>query len=304
MESNRRSFLKHTASLMGIALLNPSLTGLANVSKNIQGLADTSNLTIYQTNDLNLSFNKSIYNTIKIGLNEQQTKGLIVDSGNLFDLEKINLEMLHSINSVGYHGVALSPNYLKVNIQSFLKLTKSFNFPFINCNYSSEESGWSESIQQYVILNTKDLRIGITSVAQIINHSKIKVKNPYKAANHIAKKLKTEDKCDLVICLSQLGMDKNKLNSRDLATQSKHIDLVLSTTEGQKMSYPLVLSNKNMHEVILMQGGKGGELICKSVIGYDANKLRNHFHQEFIMPNNSFASNIDIHKTVKKLQNV
>ena len=304
MESNRRSFLKHTASLMGMTILSPSLNGLANVSRNINDLIDTSNLTIYQSNDLNLSIHPSIYNKIRSELSQQTSKGLTVDAGNLFNLDKINLEMLHSINSVGYHAVALSPNYLKADIQTFLKLAKSFNFPFVNCNYSSNEAGWSESIKQYVIFNTKNLKIGITSVAQNYVNSKIIVENPYKAANSIAKKLKSENKCDLVICLSQLGMDKTKMNSKDLAIESKNIDFVLSTSEGQKLNYPLILRNKNDHEVILMQGGSGGELICKSVIGYDNNKYRNQFHQEFIMPTKSFASKTDIHKTVKNLQNV
>ncbi|WP_291120037.1 hypothetical protein [Empedobacter sp. UBA7248] len=304
MESNRRSFLKHTASLMGMTILSPSLNGLANVSRNIHDLIDTSHLTIYQSNDLNLSFHPSIYNKIRSELNQQISKGLTVDAGNLFDLDKINLEMLQSINSIGYHAVALSSNYLKTDIQSFLKLAKSFNFPLINCNYSSNETGWSESIKQYVIFNTKNLKIGITSVAQNSMNSKIIVENPYKAANRIAKKLKSENKCDLVICLSQLGMDKTKTNSRDLAIASKNIDFVLSTTEGQKLNYPLILRNKNDQEVILMQGGSGGELICKSVIGYDNDKYRNLFHQEFIMPTKSFASKTDIHKTVKNLQNV
>ena len=304
MESNRRSFLKHTASLMGMTILSPSLNGLANVSRNINDLIDTSNLTIYQSNDLNLSIHPSIYNKIRSELSQQTSKGLTVDAGNLFNLDKINLEMLHSINSVGYHAVALSSNYLKADIQSFLKLIKSFNFPIVNCNYLSNEVGWSESIKQYVIFNTKDLKIGVTSVAQNRVNSKIKFENPYKAANKIAKKLKSENKCDLVICLSQLGMDKTKMNSKDLALKSKNIDFVLSTSEGQKLNYPLILKNKNDHEVILMQGGNGGELISKSVIGYDNDKLRNQFHQEFIMPTKSFARKTDIYKTIKNLQNV
>lgn len=304
MESNRRSFLKHTASLMGIAMLNPSLKGLANVSKNIQGLADTSNLTIYQSNDVDLSFNTSIYRMIKKELNEQETKGILVDAGNLFRLEQLNQETLQSINSIGYHAVALSSNYLKLGIQPFLNLAKAFNFSFVNCNYSSKEEGWNEAVLPYVILHTKDLKIGITGVAQNSFNSSIRAENPYKAATRISKKLKTEDKCDLVICLSQLGLDKSKWNSKDLATESKNIDFVLSTSESQKLNYSLILRNKNDHEVILMQGGPGGELICRSVIGYDNDKYRNQFHQEFIMPTKSFASKTDIHKTVKNLQNV
>ncbi|MGV0751075.1 hypothetical protein [Empedobacter brevis] len=302
MESNRRSFLKHTASLMGIAMLNPSLKGLANVSKNIQGLADTSNLTIYQSNDVDLSFNTSIYHMIKKELNEQETKGILVDAGNLFRLEQLNQETLQSINSIGYHAVALSANYLKLGTQPFLNLAKAFNFSFVNCNYTSKEEGWNEAVLPYVILHTKDLKIGITGVAENSFNSSIRVENPYKAATRMAKKLKTEDKCDLVICLSQLGMDKKKLNSKDLALKSESIDFVLSTTQGQKLHYPLILKNKKEQEVILTQGGMGGELVCKNNIGYDEEKNRNVFSQEFIMPTKSFASSTEIFSKVKQLQ--
>ena len=303
MESNRRSFLKHTASLMGIAMLNPSLKGLANVSKNIQGLTDDSHLTIYQTNNMDQSIDCSIYSQIKSELNDQ-TNGILVDAGNLFRLEQLNKSTFQSINSVGYHAVVLSVNYLKLGVKPFLDLAKSFDFPFVNCNYSSQEKGWNEVILPYVILHTKELKIGITGVAENVSNASIRVDNPYKAANRIAKKLKTEDQCDLVICLSQLGIDKSKWNSKDLALKSKEIDFVLSTVQGQKFNYPLILKNKKDQEVILTQGGMGGELVSKSSVGYTMQKNRISFEHAFIMPASSFAKSTEIHRKVKELQYV
>ena len=304
MESNRRSFLKHTASLMGMAMLNPSLKGLANVSKNIQGLTDDSHLTIYQTNNMDQSIDRSIYSQIKNELNNQPTNGILVDAGNLFRLEQLNKSTFQSINSVGYHAVALSNNYLKLGVKPFLDLAKSFDFPFVNCNYSSQEKDWNEVILPYVILHTKELKIGITGVAESVSNASIRVDNPYNAANRIAKKLKTEDQCDLVICLSQLGMDKNKWNSKDLALKSKEIDFVLSSVQGQKFNYPHILKNKNNQEVILTQGGMGGELISKSSVAYSMQKDRISFEHAFIMSASSFAKSTEIHRKVKELQYV
>ena len=189
-------------------------------------------------------------------------------------------------------------------MKPFIDLAKAFDFPFVNCNYSSQEKDWNEVILPYVILHSKELKIGITGVAESVSNASIRVDNPYNAANRIAKKLKTEDQCDLVICLSQLGIDKSKWNSKDLALKSKEIDFVLSTVQGQKFNYPQILKNKKDQEVILTQGGMGGELISKSSIGYTMKKDRISFEHTFIMSASSFAKSTEIHRKVKELQYV
>ena len=64
------------------------------------------------------------------------------------------------------------------------------------------------------------------------------------------------------------------------------------------------LKNKNNQEVILTQGGMGGELISKSSVGYTMQKDRISFEHTFVMSASSFAKSTEIHRKVKELQYV
>ena len=62
----------------------------------------------------------------------------------------------------------------------------------------------------------------------------VRYSDPIKAANAVADKLKNEEKCDVVICLSHLGWDEAGLNDMEMMAKTRNIDLVLG---GHSHSY-------------------------------------------------------------------
>ena len=67
-----------------------------------------------------------------------------------------------------------------------------------------------------------------------------------------------------MICLSNLGADKNKrLSDHTLANRSTDIDMIIGTGSGLIVRTPTTSFNKNRQEVILNYSGYGGLVLGK-----------------------------------------
>ncbi len=69
--------------------------------------------------------------------------------------------------------------------------------------------------------------------------------------NELARSLKENKQCQLVICLSELGFEnKNRMDDRSFAASSEHIDIIIGNT-CTPGHLPSVVLNKNKQEVLI-----------------------------------------------------
>jgi 5'-nucleotidase len=78
--------------------------------------------------------------------------------------------------------------------------------------------------------------------------------------NEIARILKSDLKCDLVICLSHLGLEYSNSKTSDmiLAKESINIDLIIGGHTHTFLDTPRILTNKIGNEVMIHQVGWAG----------------------------------------------
>jgi hypothetical protein len=97
--------------------------------------------------------------------------------------------------------------------------------------------------------------------------------------NELAHTLKKEKNCQLVVCMSQLGFSqKNKLDDKQLAAQSKDIDIIIGTHPDNFTTKSYVLANSKRQEVIVQSAASGTSAFGKIEIGFDAQGNKNHVH--------------------------
>jgi 5'-nucleotidase len=115
----------------------------------------------------------------------------------------------------------------------------------------------------FTIINKGGLKIGVIKV--VASEKKVVTK-----INTLAKNLRTEHMCNLVVCLSHLGF-KNKVVTDDikLAQQSSHIDIVLSSNLANFSSYPYIAQNRNKEEVIIQSALDNGFGLSNIEIEFD-----------------------------------
>jgi 5'-nucleotidase len=78
-------------------------------------------------------------------------------------------------------------------------------------------------------------------------------------AQDMSRKLKQEDKCDLVICLSHLGFAyedrENRHSDSTLAEATEHIDLIIGGHTHTFLDRPIIMRNRKDERVLVNQVG-------------------------------------------------
>lgn len=151
---------------------------------------------------------------------------------------------------------------------SFLeKLIKKANFPVVCSNYDMSAVSLGKRVKKWLIINKYGLKIGIVSanispygLISPINFKGIKYLDPIATAEKYAFWLKDEKKCDIVICISHLGLEykDNTPSDMNLAASSESIDVIIGGHTHTFMPKPIVVKNAVNKDVIINQVGKGG----------------------------------------------
>jgi len=81
--------------------------------------------------------------------------------------------------------------------------------------------------------------------------------DPYELATDMETKLKEEEKCDLVICLSHLGYEYNSQKPDDLklAKRTKYTDLIIGGHTHTFLDKPTIVTNAAERDVLVNQVG-------------------------------------------------
>jgi 5'-nucleotidase len=171
------------------------------------------------------------------------------------------------MSQMGYDAGTLGNHDFDNGIDGFLKMKPFANFPFINCNYDVSNTALNGLLKPYEVFKKTGLKVGITGVGIDLNglvpaknFKGLIYQNPIEKANESARILKEDLKCDLVICLSHLGLeyDTQKVSDMNLAKESMNIDLIIGGHTHTFLDTPRILRNKLGKEVIINQVGWAG----------------------------------------------
>jgi 5'-nucleotidase len=171
------------------------------------------------------------------------------------------------MSQMGYDACTLGNHDFDNGIDGFLKMKPFANFPFLNCNYNVKDTGLNGLLLPFKVFKKSGLKIGVTGVGIDLNglvpsknFKDLIYLNPIEKANEQALILKEEMKCDLVICLSHLGLEYNnsKVSDMILAKESINIDLIIGGHTHTFLDKPRILQNKNGKEVMIHQVGWAG----------------------------------------------
>ena len=99
------------------------------------------------------------------------------------------------------------------DVDNMERIFKMANFPVVCANYNLDATVLKDIVKPYVVLEKYGLRIGVfglgTQPEGMIQANKcegVVYEDPIRVSNEIAALLKDEEGCDLVVCLSHLGI--------------------------------------------------------------------------------------------------
>jgi len=167
------------------------------------------------------------------------------------------------------------------------------SFDLISSNYDFTNTILETKIKEYKTYNKSGIKIGVFGLGIELEglvskdlYKETKYLSPVEIADDITSKLKNEENCDLIICLSHLGYKydnaSNKICDLTLAKQTKDIDLIIGGHTHTFMNQPKVVKNKTDKNVLINQVGCFGLFLGKVDFFFDQ-KNNKSFNSSLLM---------------------
>jgi 5'-nucleotidase len=274
----RRDFIQKTAA-------SSTLLGLGGLSLSSFNTLNTKQLTILHTNDVHSYIDPFPPNHPKNpnmggvarraaliqSIRQENPNVLLLDAGDIFqgtpyfnyyggELEfKLMSMMQYDLATIGNHD-------FDNGIEGLYAQLPHANFEFVSANYDFKNTVMNGHVKPYKVLDKGGIKVGVFGLGIGLdglvdkkNYKETVYNDPLAVAQDMARILKQELKCDLVICLSHIGYkykdDPEKICDTKLATLTKDIDLIIGGHTHTFLDKPTVLKNKEGKDVLVNQVG-------------------------------------------------
>jgi len=284
LEMNRRFFIKNVA-------IGTTGISLGAVPFNILASEDYTTITILHTNDIHCHIepftgtNERYSNKGGLASIAQLTKKyktenpntLLFDAGDMFqgtpyfNYFKGEL-MLKVMSEVGYDAGTIGNHEFDNGLKGILKPLPNAKFPLINSNYDFSETILAGKFPKYRIFKRSGIKIGVYGLGIELkglvserHFGETIYYEPVSVAKEMESFLKIDKKCDLVVCLSHIGLRyrDNKVNDLVLAKETSMTDLIIGGHTHTYLEEPIIEKNKVGAPVIVNQAWWGGLVIGK-----------------------------------------
>ncbi len=274
----RRDFIQKTAA--SSAILSIASAGFSSFSTEI-----VKKITILHTNDVHSHLDPfppdhpknpnrggaarraSIIENIR----KEEKNVLLLDAGDIFQgtpyFNYYGGELEFKIMSMMQYDVATMGNHDFDNgIDGFYAQLPHAKFDFVSANYDFKNTVLDDIVKPYKILIKDGIKIGIFGLGVKLDglvdkklYKETVYNDPIEIAKDMSRILKEEKKCDLIICLSHLGLeDKDepeKITDYMVAQNTKNIDLIIGGHTHTFLKKPIIEKNSENKDVLINQVG-------------------------------------------------
>lgn len=274
----RRDFIQNTA-------LSSAFLGLGGLSLSSFKTVETKHLTILHTNDVHSYIDPFPPNHPKNpnmggvarraalieSIRKENPNVLLLDAGDIFqgtpyfnyyggELEfKLMSMMKYDLSAIGNHD-------FDNGIEGLYKQLPNATFEFVSANYDFSKTIMDGHVKPYKILNKDGIKVGVFGLGVGLeglvdkrNYKETVYNDPVAVSQDMARILRHDEKCDLVICLSHIGYkykdEPDKICDVKLAGLTKDIDLIIGGHTHTFLDKPTVLKNADGKDVLVNQVG-------------------------------------------------
>lgn len=274
----RREFIHKTAATTALLATGISLSSFTTDD-------DIKHLTVLHTNDVHSYIDPFPADhprnpnmggvarraTLIEEIRKENQNVLLLDAGDIFQgtpyFNYYGGELEFKLMSMMQYEVATLGNHDFDNgIDGFLAQLPHAKFDFVSANYDFKNTVLDGIVKPYKIVNKNGIKVGIfglgVELAGLVdkkNYKETVYNDPIERATDMARVLKHEQKCDLVICLSHIGYkykdEPNKVCDIILAQKTKDIDLIIGGHTHTFLEKPEILINSDGKQVLVNQVG-------------------------------------------------
>lgn len=279
LKLNRRNFIKKT----GIGL---AIAGFGSIPMQLLASDNFVTITILHTNDIHCHvepFTSTDENMNNIGglarisslvksVRKENRNTLLFDAGDMFQgtpyFNYFRGELILKLMSeIGYNAGTIGNHEFDNGLEGILEPLPNAKFQLINSNYDFSDTILQGQFPRYKIFKQDGIKVGVYGLGIDLerwvstkNYGNTIYNNPIKVGQEMESFLKNEENCDLIVCLSHLGIrDDNQIaNDTILAAETQYTDLIIGGHTHTYLEEPMFLKNKLGEQVIVNHAWWGG----------------------------------------------
>ncbi len=179
------------------------------------------------------------------------------------------------MNLMRYDACTIGNHEFDFGLDNLARLIRMADFPFVCCNYDFTGTPCEGLVRPYIIIERAGVRVGIFGVCPqpegLItgkNFEGMRYTRPAQAAQPVIDRLRNEEGCDLVVCLSHLGWKDDPDMDKDFVRSTTGIDVLLGGHSHTYFEEPQYLRDKKGHEVIVDHQGKNARFVGLIEVGF------------------------------------
>jgi len=271
---NRRTFLT-TSAAFGATLLS--------FPRDAFSVADTV-ITILHTNDTHSQIDPLPANDANAGkggvarratlvkrVRKENPSTLLIDAGDVlqgtpyFNFYKGEVEY-KAMSAIGYDVGTLGNHEFDNGVEALAAALKFANFDIVSANYDVRDTALEQRVKRYVVKTVGGIKIGLfglgvspTALITPDNFKGVTYIDPVVAARNAVQKLRDEEHCALIVCMSHLGYyEKGDRGDSFVASQVDGIDFIASGHTHTFMKEPVMQAQPCGAKTLIFQVGKSG----------------------------------------------
>lgn len=220
-------------------------------------------------------------------IRKENPNTLLLDAGDIFQgtpyFNYFGGELEFKLMSMLQYDVATLGNHdFDNSIDGLYKQLPHANFDFVVANYDFKNTVLNTHVKPYKIIQKDGIKIGIFGLGIELQglvdpklYKETAYIDPVAVTQDITKELKTEQKCDLIICLSHLGYhyknNPNKISDLKLASLTQDIDLIIGGHTHTFLPKPTIVKNSLGKNTLVNQVGAYGINLGRVDFYFDEN---------------------------------
>jgi 5'-nucleotidase len=174
-----------------------------------------------------------------------------------------------AMSLIGYDAGTIGNHEFDNGVESLAKAMQFANFDIVSTNYDVRGSALESKVKNHVVKEVGGVRVGLfglgispTGLITPDNFKPVQYLDPVRAARDVAKLLREQEKCTLVLGMSHLGYyaepKGRELGDSQVAAQVDGIDFIASGHTHTFMEKPVLQRTPSGKDTIIFQVGRSG----------------------------------------------